>query len=134
MSPPVMKEKSKYKIELTDREGMKTEIQQLPKDQPNVVIGCRIAPDGNQTHESAFRLHQCKQFQVKINSEALSVEETYQYLLTRIIHVVCYASALTNIPPKLCKRMNTCIESVVLPKLGLNRHTPKAVVYGPMMD
>ena len=57
----------------------------------------------------------------------------YQYLLTRIIPAVCYASALTNIPPKVCKRMNTCIDLVVLPKLGLNRHTTKAVVYGPMM-
>ena len=57
----------------------------------------------------------------------------YQYLLTRIIPGVCYAKALTNIPLKVCKRMNTCIDSVVLPKLGFNRHTPNAVVYGPMM-
>ena len=43
-----------------------------------------------------------------------------------------YASALTNLPPKVCRRMNTYIDSAALPKLGLNRHTPKAVVYGPM--
>ena len=46
---------------------------------------------------------------------------------------MCYASALTNIPPKVCKRMNTYIDLVVLPKLGLNIHTPKSVLYGPMM-
>ena len=62
VSPPMMKEKSNYKIELTDREGMKTEIQQLPKDQPNVGLGCRLAPDGNKMHESACRLQQRKQF------------------------------------------------------------------------
>ena len=132
MSPPMMKEKSNFKIELMDREGMKTEIQQLPKDQPNIGLGCRLAPDGNQMHECAFRLHQCKQFQVRINAAALTVEEMYQYLLKRIIPAVCYASALTNIPPKVCRRMNTYIDSVTLPKLVLNRHTPKAVVYGPM--
>ena len=58
VSPPRMKEKSHYKIELTDREGMKTEIQQLPKDQPNIGLRCRLAPDGNQMHECAFRLQQ----------------------------------------------------------------------------
>ena len=42
-------------------------------------------------------------------------------------------SALTNISLKMCKKMNTCIDSVVMPKIGLNRHTPKAVLYGPMM-
>ena len=28
--------------------------------------------------------------------------------------------------------MNICIDSVMLPKIGLNRRTPKAVMYGPM--
>ena len=68
VSPPRMKEKSNYEIELTDREGMKTEIQHLPKDQPNIGLGCRLAPDGNQMHECAFRLQQCKQFQTRINA------------------------------------------------------------------
>ena len=57
----------------------------------------------------------------------------YQYLLISIIPAKCYASALTYIPPKECKRMKNYIDLVTLPKLGLNRHTPKAVVYGPMM-
>ena len=74
MSPPVMKEKSTYKIELTYREAMETEIQKLPKDQPNVGLGCRLSPDGNQTHEIAFILHQCKQFQAKINTTVILVE------------------------------------------------------------
>ena len=53
-----MKEKSQHNIELTDREGMKTEIQQFPKDKPNIGLGCRLAPNGNQIHECAFRIHQ----------------------------------------------------------------------------
>ena len=75
VSPPRMKEKSHYKIELTDREGMKTEIQQLPKDQPNIGLGCRLAMDGSQMHECAFRIQQCKQFHSRINAAALTVEK-----------------------------------------------------------
>ena len=118
---------------MTDKGGNKTEIQQLTKDQPNVGLGCRIAPDGSQAHESTYRLKKFKQLQAILNTTALTIEEMYQYLLTRIIPAVCYASALTKIPPKMCKKMNTCIDSVVMPKLGLNSHTQKAILYGPMM-
>ena len=83
-------------------------------------------------HECAFRIQQFRQFQARINSTALTVDKMYQYLLTRIIPVVCYASALTNLPLKVCRQMNTYIDSETLPKSGLNRHTLKAVVYGPM--
>ena len=60
------------------------------------------------------------------------MDETYQYLLTRIVPSVCYASALTDIPNKTCRKMNLLIDTVILPKLGLNRHIPKAVIYGPI--
>ena len=30
------------------------------------------------------------------------------------------------------QKMNTWIDTVVMPKLGLNRHTPKALLYGPL--
>ena len=62
----------------------------------------------------------------------LTFEEAYQYLLTRVVPEVCYSAAVTDIPQKVCRKMNTYIDLVMLPKIGLNRHTPKAVVYGPM--
>ena len=49
---------------------------------------------------------------------SLSFEETYQYLLTKVVPEVSYAVAVTNIPQKVCKKMNTYIDSVVLPKIG----------------
>ena len=60
------------------------------------------------------------------------MEETYQYLLTRVVPAVIYAAAVTYIPQKVCRKMNKYIDLVVLPKLGLYRHIPKAVVYGPI--
>ena len=85
------------------------EILQLPIDQPNFGLGCRLAPDGSQQHESVFREQQCRKFHAKLKSAALTLDETYQYLLTRIVPSLCYASALTNIPDKICKKMNTWI-------------------------
>ena len=130
--PPTMKTKSEYSIKLVNRTGAKNEIKQLPIKQPNVGLGCRLAPDGNQKHESAFCLEQCKRIQGKVSTASLTFEEAYQYLLTRVVPAVCYALAVTDIPQKVCRKMNTYIDLVMLPKIGLNRHTPKAVVYGPM--
>ena len=53
-------------------------------------------------------------------------------MLRRVVPAVSYAGAVTDIPQKVCRKMNTYIDSAVLLKIGLNRHTPKAVVYGPM--
>ena len=62
----------------------------------------------------------------------LNFDETYQYLLMRLIPEVCYAIALTVLPSTVCKKMNTLIDTVVIPWLGLNIHTPKAILYGPL--
>ena len=107
------------------RTGAKNEIKQLPIDQPNVGLGCRMAPDGNQKHESAFCLEQCKRIQGRVITASLTFEEAYQYLLTRVVPAVCYAAAVTDIPQKLCRKMNTYIDLVMLPKIGLNRQTLK---------
>ena len=101
-------------------------------DQPNVGLGCRLAPNGSQLHENIFQEQQCQKFHAKLKTAALSADKAYQYLLTRIVPSVCYASALTNIPDKTCKKMNTLIDTAVMPKLGLNCHMPKAVLYGPL--
>ena len=78
------------------------------------------------------RLNQCREINAKVRAAVLTVEEMYLYLLTRIVPAICYASAITNIPDKICQQMNTYIDSAVVPKLGLNRHFPKAVLYGPL--
>ena len=67
-----------------------------------------------------------------MSTASLTFKVAYQYLLTRVVPAVCYAAAVTDIPQKVCRKMNTYIDLVMLPKIGLNRHTPKAVVYGPM--
>ena len=53
--PLMIKMRSGRTIKLTDREGNKTNI-----DQPNVGLGCRLAPDGGQQHESRFLEKQCQ--------------------------------------------------------------------------
>ena len=84
--PPVIKMQSESSIKLTDREGNETHIHQLPIDQPNVGLGCRLAPDSGQKHESRFREEQCQKIYSKLKTAALTTDETYQYLLTRIGH------------------------------------------------
>ena len=42
-----------------------------------------------------------------------------------------YSLALTQFTDKQCKKIATVIEKVILPKMGINRNIPKAVLYGP---
>ena len=72
-----MKQQSEQSIKLTDRYGNDTEILQLPIDQPNVGLGCRLEQDGSKQHESLFCVQQCPKFHANFKSAALTADETY---------------------------------------------------------
>ena len=61
-----------------EKAGRETKICQLPINKPNVGLGCRLAPDGNQEHETKHRINQYKIIQGKIATANLTAEETYQ--------------------------------------------------------
>ena len=129
---PKLKPTTTHTIQLTDSEGCNTTIPQITPDQPNIGLGFRLALNGTQIHEYNYRLQQCKQLHGQITRAHLTKEEAYLMLLTRVIPKVTYPMAFTQFTQQECKRLNTVIDTAMLPKIGLNQHMPKAVVYGPL--
>ena len=43
-----------------------------------------------------------------------------------------YPMAFTRFTPKECHMLNTFIDTAILPKIGLDQNTPKALLYGPL--
>mmetsp|Transcript_9866 Transcript_9866/g.22462 ORF Transcript_9866/g.22462 Transcript_9866/m.22462 type:complete len:97 (+) Transcript_9866:405-695(+) len=52
-------------------------------------------------------------------------------LHSRVLPSVTYPMSLTSFDEKRCKDLSIRIERMVLPKMGINSHTSRAVVYGP---
>ena len=65
--PPMMKMRPEHSIKLTDREGNETNTQQFPIDQPNVGLGCRLAPDGANNMKADSANGNDKQFMRNLN-------------------------------------------------------------------
>ena len=130
--PPTLQQTPQGEIHLHDHRGATTKIEKLNSDEPNVGLGCRLAPDGNQQQEFLFRETQCQDLAGCIATAHLNITETYSMLMQRIIPCTTYPMGLTSFSTKQCKRLNTIIDEIIIPKLTMNRHTPKAALYSPL--
>ncbi|KAL7550562.1 hypothetical protein ACHAWF_015354 [Thalassiosira exigua] len=118
-------------IKLKDNQGVEATIAQLSYKKPNIGLGCRLTPLGDQDAEFKHRLAQAKTCAAAMGPVALSHFEAYISYVTRILPKITFPFALTRFTKKQLHKLAIIVDNVVLPKMGINRHTPRAVVYGP---
>ena len=88
-------------------------------------------PLGTQKDEFRFRLAQAKQCATQINQTRLTQYEAWITYLTRVLPKVTYPFLATRFTIKQLHRLAVIIDNTILPKMKINRKTPRAVVYGP---
>ena len=131
-SPPDLLLTPPSQIKLTDAKGATTIIEKTTASTPNIGLGHRMAPNGCQISEFNHRLGQCKDLSRRIAPATLTLEEAHLMIYTRILPKVTYSMPITMFTTSQCKRLNTPIDQVMLPKLHINRHMPKAVIYSTL--
>ena len=82
--------------------------------------------------EYAHRIQQCREYASNAGAAKLNTAEAWSMLTGRIIPSVTYPMSVTTFTETQCKSMNTIIDKIMINKLRLNRHMPKAVVYAPL--
>ena len=122
----------KGELHLTDHRGLRSKIKHLPYTEANDGLGFLLTPLGDQTHEFTKRYSQAKDCMAKISTATLTTTEAWLMLMTRIIPRVTYPFMLTSFSAKQLKKIAVAIDNVILPKLKINRHTPRAMVYAPV--
>ena len=93
-------------------------------------LGVRLAMEGTDIKESAYRLTQTKAFAGKIWSlpfTRLDAETTYR---ERRISSMGYCLPITQYSDTQCDKIQSPFITAVLAKMGLNRDFPHAVVFG----
>ena len=94
-------------------------------------LGIRLSMEGNWNDEYKHREQQVTLLCQKIYCAQLSHYEAlmaYQFYIKSALY---YALPLTVFSYDECVSLNKIILNKVLPKCGINRHTPRAVVYAP---
>ena len=117
---------------LKDNKGGHAVIEYLPPDQPNKGLGYLLCPDGNQTHQYEAIYKAIKDLCSRISGAQLSVRETRQALLQRLLPKLDYALHASFFTDKQCHNIDKQINAAFLPRMGLNRNTPRDLVHGPV--
>ena len=94
-------------------------------------LGFRLTMEGSWTDEFEFRLDQITNLSKKIYSAQLSQLEAWMAYTFYVKSTLYYALPLTVFTHDQCNSLTKVILNNVLPKCGLNRHTPRALVFAP---
>ena len=119
------------RLVMDDGNGSFATIDFLPPNQPNVGLGYRICPNGDQSHHFKATKAAISQLCKQTSGAYLSEAEARQMLTQRLIPKLTYALNVSSFSVHECNRINSDIRQTFLPITRLNRHFPSAVLYGP---
>ena len=94
-------------------------------------LGVRLAMDGNDQEEFKFRLLQSKTLAGKVRASPFNRKDAEIIYRERWLPSVGYCLPITQFDDKQCKAIQMPFFNSVLPKMGFNRHFPRAVIFGP---
>jgi hypothetical protein len=110
----------------------KTEIQRLEPDRGTRVLGVRMAMNGSFADELKYRTQQSQSIATKLFQSGLSHTDAYMVYATRFCPAAEYPLRVTTFSKKEAEQIQKPFIHLLLPKFGLNRHTPHAVIHGPI--
>ncbi|KAI2510607.1 hypothetical protein MHU86_3718 [Fragilaria crotonensis] len=62
----------------------------------------------------------------------LNRSETWTYYFAYYLPAVCYPLASSSLTPQCLDRVQRKAMSIIVPRCGFNRHTKRAIIYGPL--
>ncbi len=110
-----------------------TKFQLLRKEpwEAERVLGVRLPMSGKMDVEYKFRLHQMKDFAQLVARAPLTPFDAFMVYQSRYCPMIKFPLPVTIFTEKECHNLQKPVIFQLLPKMGLNRHTPRALIYGP---
>jgi hypothetical protein len=116
--------------------GYNTYAEDIPSISPNAAfwtLGIYIIPSGSQKRQLEI-LHQAAlDCGARLSTSTLTQEEAYWSYMTYLRPQLTYPLACSCLTPAQCYSIQSKALEHFLPKLHLNRHSPRAVLFGPRL-
>ena len=96
------------------------------------TLGVRLAPLGNFQDEHAYRLLQFRGLAQNILSSPISRFDAYLGYVTMIQRMLRYPLGATCFNQTQCRQLDASFIGPILSKMGFNRNTARAIIYGPI--
>jgi hypothetical protein len=109
-----------------------TAITQLEPDKGTRVLGVRMAMNGSFKDELEYQISQSVNMGLKLYKSWLSPIDAFMVYETRFRPALEYPLMITTFSKSQLDKIQKPFVHLLLPKIGLNRHMPRAVIYGPM--
>jgi hypothetical protein len=109
-----------------------TKIQRLDPGKGTRVLGVRLAMDGTFKDEFEYRMSQSKKMARILYQSNLSPLNAFMVYEMRFCPALEYPLAVTTFTTTQLLQIQKPFIHLLLPKLGMNRHTLRAIIYGPL--
>ena len=130
----VSKKESNLIVKLTSpiaATNQESSLQRLDPWEADRVLGVRLPMDGTMKIEYKYCLDQVKQFADKLMKAPITHYDAYVIYECRYRPMICYLLPVTAFTTKQCNSIQKTMMIKLLPKMGVNRNMPRAVIYGP---
>ena len=112
--------------------GTPEKLQRLEPGEADRILGVRLPMDGSMMIEYKHREKQTKEFAQRLMNAPISHYDAYIIYECRYRSMIRYPLSLTHFTETQCHNLQRPVIAALLPKMGLNRNMPRAVIYGPM--
>ena len=111
--------------------GTKETLHRLDYNEAERILGIRLPMSGEMTHEFKHRKKQMLTFAAKINNAPFQPHDAHVVYQSRYRAMIQYPLPITTFTTNQLHTIQKPVIFHLLPKLGMNRHMPREVVYGP---
>ena len=106
-------------------------LERLEPRQAERVLGVRVPMDRNMNEEFKYRKQQIRELSRKVMQAPINHWDAWMIYECRYRAIIRYPLPVTMFTKEQCNEIQKPFIHAILPKLGINRNTPRVVVYGP---
>ena len=109
------------------------DFKELAPDQGHELLGIRLALSGSFADEYSFRKKQVSDFAKKLKATAFDIRDAWMIYQARYKPKIRYCLPITTFTFEECCEIQRPFICAFINKLGMNRNTKRAVIWGPLM-
>lgn len=120
-----------YEIFIRQRDTAPILLHRFHPGYAERYLGVRIAITGQMDTEYEYRVQTAKEYGQRIIRSSLTKHETLVSYRAIWLSQINYCLPLTTFSLEQCHKIQSPVFQATLPRLGINRNFPRAVLYGP---
>ena len=130
--PQLIRQQQEHRQCIITRDGETgTIIRQQDTSEGVRLLGIKAAANGTYVQEFTTRLEKSREMAGKLQVAPLNLALTWQAYYCRWKPAITYCLPITTFSAKECGKIQSPFFSALLPKIGINRHMPRALLHGP---